>query len=90
MPIFSEVKLPGKQQKKPKQVFHLEPAESSFIIKPDNRAQINQLQSVLLSYSDDAEQQIARALAAKEPADKYDFKLQQEILQGTLGFKAKL
>lgn len=63
MPVLSDVRLESKEAKKVKTVHLLEQKESSFIMKPDNRAEINQLQTTLLSYSDDAEEQIKRAIA---------------------------
>ena len=51
--------------------------------------QINQVQSALLSYSDDAEEQIKRAFAGREPADRYDFKLLNEVMSGVPGIKCK-
>jgi hypothetical protein len=48
------------------------------------------VQLALLTYSDNAEIQIQRALAGKNAADSYDFSLLNEILSLQNGAKAKV
>jgi hypothetical protein len=48
------------------------------------------VQRDLLSYSDDAEEKIRRALAGLSPNDIYDLKLYQEILRSMPGFGSKI
>jgi hypothetical protein len=89
MPPLHEIKLQSKKAKKQNEVHQLNLAESSFLIKPQTRI-VNQVQLALLTYSDNAEIQIQRALAGKNAADSYDFSLLNEILSLQNGAKAKV
>lgn len=66
----------------------LDQTESSFIIQAGSRAQMNQVQTALLEYCDDSKDQVERALSGKKPADNYDLRLHQEIIQASPGYKA--
>lgn len=48
------------------------------------------IQQALLSYSEDAEEQVRRALAHKPSADHYDFKLYQQILRSVPGYGCRV
>jgi hypothetical protein len=89
MPPLHEIKIQGKEVKKQNKVHQLELAESSFLIKPQSRI-VNQVQQALLTYSDNAEIQIKRALSGKQAADTYNFSLLKEILSLQNGSKAKV
>lgn len=68
-PNLCEIRL--MEEKKPKKVFSLHTAES-FAVKPGEQV----LALPELTYSDDAKEQVERAIAGKSAADNYDFKLQ--------------
>lgn len=86
MPLLSDIRLPGREVKKPKTVHQLEPAESSFLDKSNNRAK----EKEVIIYSDDSQEQVRRAQAGKDPCDQYNFKLLHIMLQGAPGYKGVL
>jgi hypothetical protein len=90
MPQYGKIRIQAKAPKKPKIIHKIDQAESSFIMHPAARADVAKVQSALLSYSDDAEEQVRRAQARLAPYESYDLKLVQEILRSVLGFGAKI
>jgi hypothetical protein len=58
-------------------------------MKPESREEVAKVQRDLLSYSDDAEEKIKRAMAGQAPLQVYDLKLYQEILRSMPGHGSK-
>lgn len=81
MPPLEKIRLSAKESKNKKVFYKFDEANCSFIIRPVDQAENEKVESALLSCSDNAEDQVRRALAGNAPHESYDFKLYLEILR---------